>query len=88
MSTGKAAKLLEPQRWEREGRLIPAARTDSNRRLYTEAQLREFIRLKCPVAEPTRIVADRVLFLVPAVRIEELPKKAERGAEGRYEPCN
>jgi len=47
MSTGKAAKLLgisvkTLQRWEREGRLIPAARTDSNRRLYTESQLREF----------------------------------------------
>jgi len=41
MSTGKAAKLLGVsvktlQRWEREGRLIPVARTDSNRRLYTE----------------------------------------------------
>ncbi len=62
MSTGKAARLLGVsvktlQRWEREGRLIPAARTDSNRRLYTEAQLREFIGLKYPVAEPTRIVA-------------------------------
>ncbi|WP_420826326.1 MerR family DNA-binding transcriptional regulator, partial [Rhabdochromatium marinum] len=39
MSTGKAAKLLgvtvkTVQRWEREGRLIPVARTDSNRRLY------------------------------------------------------
>ncbi|MBK1735251.1 IS607 family transposase, partial [Halorhodospira abdelmalekii] len=48
MSTGKAAKRLGVsvktlQRWDREGRLIPAARTDSNRRLYTEAQLREFI---------------------------------------------
>ena len=36
MSTGKAAKLLGVsvktlQRWEREGRLIPVARTDSNR---------------------------------------------------------
>ncbi|MBK1647301.1 MerR family transcriptional regulator, partial [Rhabdochromatium marinum] len=39
ISTGKAAKLLgvtvkTVQRWEREGRLIPVARTDSNRRLY------------------------------------------------------
>ncbi|MCL6527611.1 MAG: IS607 family transposase [Thermaceae bacterium] len=62
MSTGKAAKLLGVsvktlQRWEREGRLIPVARTDSNRRLYTEAQLREFIGLRRSVAEPTRIVA-------------------------------
>jgi predicted site-specific integrase-resolvase len=63
MSTGKAAKLLGMsvktlQRWEREGRLIPAARTDSNRRLYTEAQIREFqgLRLFGGVA-PTRLVA-------------------------------
>ncbi|MFN3920402.1 MAG: IS607 family transposase [Methylohalobius sp.] len=62
MSTGKAAKLLGVsvktlQRWEREGRLIPAARTASNRRLYTEAQLREFIGLRRGLAEPTRMVA-------------------------------
>ncbi|MBK1650544.1 IS607 family transposase [Rhabdochromatium marinum] len=51
MSTGKAAKLLgvtvkTVQRWEREGRLIPVARTDSNRRLYTEEQIQEFLGLK------------------------------------------
>ncbi|MDA8094033.1 MAG: MerR family DNA-binding transcriptional regulator, partial [Betaproteobacteria bacterium] len=51
ISTGKAAKPLGVsvktlQRWEREGRLIPVARSDSNRRLYTEAQLREFIGLR------------------------------------------
>ncbi|PLS67369.1 MAG: IS607 family transposase [Cyanobacteria bacterium M5B4] len=62
MSTGKAAKLLGVsvktlQRWEREGRLMPVARTDSNRRLYTEAQLRKFIGLRQAVSEPTRIVA-------------------------------
>jgi len=39
ISTGKAAKPLGVsvktlQRWEREGRLVPMARTDSNRRLY------------------------------------------------------
>ena len=63
MSTGKAAKLLgisvkTLQRWEREGRLIPAARTDSNRRLYTESQLREFqgIRQSGGVT-PARLVA-------------------------------
>lgn len=44
MSTGKAAKMLGVtvktlQRWEREGRLIPAARTSTNLRRYTEAQL-------------------------------------------------
>ncbi len=62
MSTGKAAKLLGVTvktlwRWEREGRLIPYARTDSNRRLYTESQLREFLRLRRNEPEPTRIVA-------------------------------
>lgn len=62
ISTGKAAKLLGVavktlQRWEREGRLIPVARTDSNRRLYTESQIREFIGLRNAVSEPTRLVA-------------------------------
>lgn len=62
ISTGKAAKLLGVavktlQRWEREGRLIPVARTDSNRRLYTEAQIREFIGLRNAVSEPTRLIA-------------------------------
>lgn len=62
ISTGKAAKLLGVsvktlQRWEREGRLIPVARTDSNRRLYTESQIREFIGLRSAVSEPTRMVA-------------------------------
>ena len=62
MSTGKAAQLLGVsvktlQRWEREGRLIPAARTDSNRRLYTESQLREFIGLMQTPQVPTRTVA-------------------------------
>ncbi len=62
MSTGKAAKLLGVtvktlQRWEREGRWIPVARTDSNRRLYTEAQIREFIGMRKMVSEPTRVVA-------------------------------
>lgn len=62
MSTGKAANLLGVsvktlQRWEREGRLIPVARTDSNRRLYTEAQIREFIGLRQAVQAPTRLVA-------------------------------
>jgi putative resolvase len=62
-STGKAAKLLgisvkTLQRWDREGRLIPIARTDSNRRLYTESQIREFIGLqRSGGTEPTRLVA-------------------------------
>lgn len=58
---GHAAELLGVtvktlQRWEREGRLIPAARTPSNRRRYTESQLRAFMRLPSP-AVPRRIVA-------------------------------
>jgi predicted site-specific integrase-resolvase len=62
LRTGKAAALLGVsvktlQRWEREGRLVPAARTDSNRRLYTEAQLREFIGLRNTGRVPTRAVA-------------------------------
>ncbi|MFN9708253.1 MAG: recombinase family protein [Burkholderiales bacterium] len=62
MSTGKAANLLGVsvktlQRWERKARLIPIARTDSNRRLYTEAQIREFIGLRHVESEPTRLVA-------------------------------
>jgi putative resolvase len=62
ISTGKAAKLLGMSvktllRWEREGRLVPVARTDSNRRLYTERQIREFIGLRNAVSEPTRLVA-------------------------------
>ena len=62
ISTGKAAKLLGVsvktlQRWEREGRLIPVARTDSNRCL---AALNLKLNLKrlatvtaLPVASPT-----------------------------------
>jgi len=62
MSTGQAAKRLGVsvktlQRWEREGRLIPVARTDSNRRLYTETQLREFIGWQQTPERPTRLVA-------------------------------
>ena len=60
MGTGQVARLLgitvkTLQRWEREGRLVPAARTASNRRRYTESQLRTFLRL-APV-EPRRVVA-------------------------------
>ena len=61
MGTGAAAKLLGTtvktlQRWEREGRLVPVARTASNRRRYTEAQLRAFLRLPSR-ALPCRVVA-------------------------------
>lgn len=60
MGAGQAAKLLGTtvktlQRWEREGRLVPAARTASNRRRYTESQLRAFLRLAPTV--PRRVVA-------------------------------
>lgn len=45
MGTGEAARLLEItvktlQRLEREGRLVPVARTASNRRRDTESQMR------------------------------------------------
>ncbi len=61
LAIGHAAKLLgitvkTLQRWEREGRLVPAARTASNRRRYTESQLRAFLRLPSPDAA-RRIVA-------------------------------
>jgi Predicted site-specific integrase-resolvase len=62
LSTGKAAKLLGVsvktlQRWEREGRLIPVARTDSNRRLSTETQIRAFIGLRQTNHAPPTLVA-------------------------------
>lgn len=63
IGTSKAAKLLGVtvktlQRWEREKRLIPVARTRTNRRLYTITQIRTFIGLKqAGGKEPTRIVA-------------------------------
>jgi len=37
---GVTVKTL--QRWEREGRLIPLSRTQTNRRVYTLAQIRAF----------------------------------------------
>ncbi|WP_404990789.1 MerR family DNA-binding transcriptional regulator [Cupriavidus pauculus] len=61
--TGAAAELLgvsvkTMQRWERERRLIPAARSDSNRRVYTESQLEEFRGLRgTRHSDPTRLVA-------------------------------
>ena len=62
IKTGEAAKLLGVsvktlQRWEREGRLIPLARTGSNRRLYNEAQLYEFIGMRQARNVPVRLVA-------------------------------
>lgn len=58
-STGKAAKLLGVsvktlQRWEREGRLIPVARTDSNRRLNAALNLKRLATVTAlPVARPS-----------------------------------
>ena len=60
-----AAKVLgvtvkTVQRWEREGRLLPIARTDSNRRRYTPSQLQDFLRIKPssePASAPKQIVA-------------------------------
>ena len=45
----KAAKLIGVtvktlQRWEREAKLVPVSRTSSNRRRYTEEQIRGFRR--------------------------------------------
>ncbi|HSW69452.1 MAG TPA: IS607 family transposase [Gammaproteobacteria bacterium] len=63
ISTGKAAKLLGVavktlQRWEREGRLIPVGRTDSNRRLYTVSQIQSFIGIRqTNYHVPTRFIA-------------------------------
>jgi putative resolvase len=63
IGTGKAAKILGVtvktlQRWEREKRLIPIARTTTNRRLYTLSQIRSFIGLQQTQGkEPSRIVA-------------------------------
>lgn len=63
IGTSKAAKLLGVtvktlQRWEREKRLIPIARTTTNRRLYTITQIRTFIGLKQSGGkEPSRLVA-------------------------------
>ena len=61
--TGKAAEMLGVsvktiQRWEREGRLVPSARSNSNRRVYSESQLLEFQGLKrAGGKEPTKLVA-------------------------------
>lgn len=62
MGAAQAARLLGVtvktlQRWDRECRLVPIGRTESNRRVYTEAQLRDFIGKKHPVQVPTRLAA-------------------------------
>lgn len=62
MSSAQAARLLgvavkTMQRWDREGRLVPVGHTQSNRRVYTEAQLREFIGVRQHRQAPNRMVA-------------------------------
>src|SRR6266436_4855667 len=62
ITISKAAEMLGVtvktlQRWEREGRLIPVARTSTNRRVYTVAQVRTFQGLRVSGPVPTRIVA-------------------------------
>ena len=63
IGSSKAAKLLGVtvktlQRWERENRLIPIARTKTNRRLYTVGQISKFIGLKqAGGKEPSRVIA-------------------------------
>ena len=49
-------KVKTLQKWDREGRLIPAYRTKTNRRVYTQSQLDEFIGLRTQDTR-TRIIA-------------------------------
>jgi predicted site-specific integrase-resolvase len=61
MDIAQAAKIMGTtvktlQRWEREGKLVPVARTPSNRRRYTESQLRMVLHV-VPTAPPRRVVA-------------------------------
>jgi excisionase family DNA binding protein len=65
LSVGEAAEMLGVtvktlQRWEREGRLIPHARTPTGRRRYTEVQLREFMGIKHPAAKRKAVAYCRV----------------------------
>lgn len=63
LPTSKAAKLIGVtvktlQRWDREKRLIPVARTKTNRRLYTLSQIYEFIGFQQSKGrKATRIIA-------------------------------
>jgi putative resolvase len=61
LNARKAAEILGVtvktlQRWEREGKLIPVGRTESNRRRYTEAQLLAHMGQR-PARMPTRTIA-------------------------------
>jgi putative resolvase len=52
---GVTVKTL--QRWEREGRLVPVARTKTNRRVYAIEQVRAFQGLRATGHTPTRVIA-------------------------------
>lgn len=52
---GVTVKTL--QRWEREGRLVPVARTKTNRRVYAIEQVRTFQGLRTSGHVPTRVIA-------------------------------
>lgn len=52
---GVTVKTL--QRWEREGRLVPVARTKTNRRVYAIEQVRTFQGLRASGHVPTRVIA-------------------------------
>lgn len=49
-------KVKTLQKWDREGRLIPAYRTPTNRRVYTQSQLDEFIGRQNQSTQ-TRVIA-------------------------------
>lgn len=62
ISISKAAEMVGVtvktlQRWEREGRLAPVARTATNRRVYTIEQVRAFQGVRLSGQAPTRLVA-------------------------------
>ena len=52
---GVTVKTL--QRWEREGRLVPVARTKTNRRVYAIEQVRTFQGLRTVGHVPTHVIA-------------------------------
>ena len=71
-NTTQAAKYLgfkvkTLQKWDREGRLIPAYRTKTNRRVYTQNQLDEFIGLQ------TRDIRTRVIAYCRVSSIAQKP---------------
>lgn len=49
-------KVKTLQKWDREGRLVPAYRTKTNRRVYTQSQLDEFLGQRTQDTR-TRVIA-------------------------------